>query len=109
MRITNIPIFLLPFLATTQVLAQTPFAKPRPIPRAIDAVLIEPRPSLDSPSPTPTPFLQHLDLRQVAAPPPQHQPMPKPTQQQTHNPPPLPKPPLLQPRRHRPQLPQWQA
>ena len=68
MHITNIPIFLLPFLATTQVLAQTPFAKPRPIPRAIDAVLIEPRPSLDSPSPTPAPFLQHLDLRQVAAP-----------------------------------------
>ena len=68
MRTTNIPIFLLPFLATTQVLAQTPFAKPRPIPRAIDAVLIEPGPSLDSPSPTTTPFLQHLDLRQVAAP-----------------------------------------
>lgn len=67
MRITDIPIFLLPFLATTSVLAQTPSAKPRPIPRALDAILLEPAPSSSTPSPSPTPFLNHLDLRQVAA------------------------------------------
>lgn len=67
MRITDIPIFLLPFLATTSVLAQTPSAKPRPIPRALDAILLEPAPSSPTPSPSPTPFLNHLDLRQVAA------------------------------------------
>lgn len=64
MRISDIPIFLLPFLATTQVLAWTNLAKPRPIPRDLDAILVDPATF----SPKPTPFLQHLDLRQAAAP-----------------------------------------
>ena len=64
MRISNIPIFLLPFLATTQVLARINLAKPRPTPRDLDAILVDPA----TISPKPTPILQHLDLRQAAAP-----------------------------------------
>lgn len=64
MRISNIPIFLLPFLATTQVLARINLAKPRPTPRVLDAILVDPA----TISPKPTPILQHLDLRQAAAP-----------------------------------------
>ena len=64
MRISNTAIFLLPFLATTQVLARINLAKPRPTPRDLDAILVDPA----TISPKPTPFLQHLDLRQAAAP-----------------------------------------
>ena len=64
MRISNIAIFLLPFLATTQVLARINLAKPRPTLRDLDAILVDPA----TISPKPTPFLQHLDLRQAAAP-----------------------------------------
>jgi len=67
MRINDIAIFLLPFFAITQVLAQTHLAKPRPIPRDLDAILVEAEPASSIPSPAPTPFLNHLDLRQVAA------------------------------------------
>ena len=64
MRISTIPIYLLPFLATTQVLARIDHAHPKPTPRNLDAILIDPPTS----SPSPTPILQHLDLRQAAAP-----------------------------------------
>ena len=64
MRISNIPIFLLPFLATTQVLAWTNLANPRPTPRDLGAILVDPATF----SPKPTPILQHLNLRQAAAP-----------------------------------------
>ncbi|KAK0507895.1 hypothetical protein JMJ35_009784 [Cladonia borealis] len=64
MLISNIPIFLLPFLATTQVLALSNLAKSKPTPRNLDAILVDPATS----SPKPTPLLQHLDLRQAAAP-----------------------------------------
>ena len=74
MRISNIPIFLLPFLATTQVLAWTNLAKPRPTPRDLDAILLDPATF----SPKPTPILQHLDLRQAAAPAPVPAPAPAP-------------------------------
>lgn len=69
MRFIDLSLFLLPFLAITQVLAEPRFPSPKPMPRALDAVLVEPPSSrsTSSLSPTPTPFLQHLDLRQVAA------------------------------------------
>ncbi|MCJ1453886.1 hypothetical protein MMC28_004235 [Mycoblastus sanguinarius] len=57
MLTTNIPLFLIPFLATTQAL--------EPMLRSLDAILVEPREPASSPSPTP--FLKHLDLRQAAA------------------------------------------
>ena len=66
MRISNIPTFLLPVLVTTQVLARIDHPNPKPTPRSLDAVLIDPATS--SPSPSPAPILQHLDLRQAAAP-----------------------------------------
>ena len=66
MLLSAIPIFLLPFLATTQVLARIDRPNLKPTPRDLNAILVEPATS--SPSPSPTPILQHLELRQAAAP-----------------------------------------
>ena len=65
MRITAIPIFLLPFLASVPTFASKHIPNAAPIPRSLDATLVDPRES--APSPTPTPQIKHLDLRQVAA------------------------------------------
>lgn len=80
MRLIDKTLFVLPLLATTQVLADSPrFPVPKGIPRDLDAILlIEPAPShqistipsasqSQSHSPVPSPFRKHLDLRQVAA------------------------------------------
>lgn len=75
MLITALPIFLLPLLASVPALASNHMPNAAPIPRSLDAVLVEAREPAPSPSPshsttptpTPTPHIQHLDLRQVAA------------------------------------------
>ncbi|CAD6576075.1 MAG: hypothetical protein ASARMPREDX12_007723 [Alectoria sarmentosa] len=67
MRTTLIPIFLLPFLASVPTLASNHLQKAAPIPRSLDAILVEPLEPTPTPTPTPTSHINHLDLRQVAA------------------------------------------
>ncbi|KAL6712978.1 hypothetical protein ACLMJK_009533, partial [Lecanora helva] len=68
MRNLDIRLLLLPLLFTATTLSEPRIPTPKSFPKSLDAILIDPLPS---PSPTPaptTPFLNHLDLRQVAAP-----------------------------------------
>lgn len=64
MHLTTIPIFLFLFSSLPPTLSAK---KLTPIPRSLDAVLVEPPSSSPTPTPTPTPHVKHLDLRQVAA------------------------------------------